>query len=283
MSCNVDSRPSVTVKLSGGLGNQLFQYAAARALALRSDARLILDTTFYRSRRHRDLELDAFPIQADGVLSSGTLSKLVRKFVAKSDGYREPHFHFDPQLTQLNPPVVLDGYFQSERYFNDQAPTIRGDLRCPEPVDDQIRQLGQRIRDSGATSLHVRRGDYVTNKNASGTFCTCTMDYYRNAMERIPGDDPVYVFSDDLAWAKENLPPVKNLIFAESDRARRGLDDLWLMTHARNHIIANSTFSWWGAWLADSQDGLTIAPVHWFVDESTNDRDLIPAHWIRVA
>lgn len=290
MSSSTGRPPTCTVKISGGLGNQMFQYAAGRALALRSGARLALDVSFFRSRRHRNLELQQLAVRADAVISHGALGNLFRKYVRRDiknrDGnggrYREPHYHYDAAFGALEPPVTLDGYFQSDRYFADHASTIREELRCPEPTESATRQIAQQMTDSGATSLHVRRGDYLTNPNACQTFCTCTMDYYRDAMERIPGNDPVYVFSDDLAWAKENLPKVKPLVFPDSDVTRSGLDDLWLMTHARNHIIANSTFSWWGAWLADSTDGLTIAPIEWFIDKQTDDSDLIPEGWERL-
>ncbi len=283
-------QPACTVVVSGGLGNQLFQFAAGRALSLRTGATLQLDVSFYDQGRHRSLELDKLPVNASFVSSQGggglTAFRRCRSFLRKAlraeKTWREPFFHYDSKFEEITPPVVLEGYFQSERYFAEWQDIIREELCLPEPRDAESRKLASQMAGVSATVLHIRRGDYVTNPKASQIYAACPIEYYRKAMEMIPGNDPMFVFSDDIPWAKANLPDIKPLVFPESDVVRPALADLWLMTQGQHHIIANSSFSWWGAWLSAEPRGLTIAPSRWFNDSSINDHDLIPASWIRI-
>lgn len=270
----------VTVAISGGLGNQMFQYAAARALALRSDAEVRLDLSFYRRRRHRQFELDAFPIVAAEAARAGFWARIAGSRPAPR--YREPGPRFDPALLELVVPVVLEGYFQSARYFEGSAEAIRRELAPPAAEDSESLAIAQAMRDAGSTALHVRRGDYVSNTRANATHGTCSVDYYRGAMERLPGDGPVFVFSDDIDWARVNLPDVRRLVFVGRSGPRSGLADLWLMTLAQHHIVANSSFSWWGAWLAEPGRGMRFAPARWFADTALDDADMVPPEWIRV-
>lgn len=282
MNCLEASQSTCTVRISGGLGNQLFQYAAGRALSLRTESQLELDVSFFHRKRKRDFELLHFPICALIASQPSWLSRLRSKASRDASVFCEKHFHFDPELTALRSPCTLDGYFQSERYFESHAACIRRELACPPSVDAVTCSIARSIQESGATSLHVRRGDYVSNPKAAQLYHLCTVDYYRQALEMIPGNAPVYVFSDDLDWAKQHLPPIKPLVFPTGAEKRSAIEDMWLMTLASNHIIANSTFSWWGAWLAEPTNGLKIAPRQWFIDEAVDDRDLIPASWIRL-
>ena len=282
-----------TVRLSGGLGNQLFQYAAGRALSLRSGANLLLDVSFYlrKRRRQRQLDIARFPICGTLVPAASddragrwmrALGYSLRNALRPGTTYREPHASFDDEFPRLRAPVTIDGYFQSEKYFRDYSAVIREDLSIPEPTDPATRRIGERIKSDEGTSLHVRRGDYVTDPKASETYVACSPDYYHAAMERIEGSGPVFVFSDDISWAKENLRDVKPLVFPEGAPSRSAMDDFWLMSQARNHIIANSTFSWWSAWLAVPDRGVTVAPAAWFKDAGAVDVDLIPESWIRL-
>jgi hypothetical protein len=121
------------------------------------------------------------------------------------------------------------------------------------------------------------------NARANATHGTCSVDYYRDAMGQLPGNGPVFVFSDDIDWARANLPDVRRLVFVgEGGAPRSGLADLWLMTLAQHHLVANSSFSWWGAWLAEPGRGTTFAPARWFADTALDDADMVPPEWIRV-
>lgn len=288
MTAGVGKRPDCVVKISGGLGNQLFQYAAARAMALRTDSKLVLDASFFRPGRHRQFELDQFPIEAqviragDGRFSLRRCVQSIRSVLRRGQQYREPHFHFDPGLLRVVPPVTLTGYFQSYRYFEDSAEQIRRELAVPRPTDaETLRMIGSLAKSDFAV-MHIRRTDYVSNAKNSQIYAQCDVNYYQRAMEQLPPETPVLVLSDDLPWARANLPETRRLYFPESSGGRPGLADLWLMTQARHHIIANSSFSWWGAWLSAAEGGVKIAPARWFVDSSLLDRDLVPASWTRL-
>ena len=288
MNSQVASRSACIVGVSGGLGNQLFQYAAGRTIALRTDSQLQLDLSFYNKGRHRTFELDKLPVEAEFIRSAEGFSatrhcqSLFRKAFRTEKTYREPHYHYDRRFESVQSPVTLEGYFQSERYFASHAAFIRAELAIPEPQDAESQNLARQMAEVTPTALHIRRGDYVTSPKNRQLFASCPIDYYRQAMEQIPGNGPVFVFSDDTDWVKQNLPAVKPLVFSAANSLRPALADLWLMTQSHHHIIANSSFSWWGAWLAGAQKGLTIAPRKWFNDAAVNDSDLIPDHWIRL-
>ena len=288
MNAGVEVQSTCTVRVTGGLGNQLFQYAAGRALAMRLDCRLMLDVSFYRKGRHRVFALSQFPIKADvGHMKGASFglsrwSSLIRGVFGNEKTYREPHFHFDPNFDSLTPPVVLEGYFQSYRYCQGWEQQIRTDLEVPMPTDSESLRLADQIANVEATVLHIRRGDYISSPKASRIYAPCTLEYYKRAMEQIPGKDPVLVLSDDMDWARRNVPAVKPLLFPVANAIRPAMADLWLMTKACHHIIANSSFSWWGAWLAKESSGRKIAPRNWFNDPAINDSDLIPNNWVRL-
>jgi hypothetical protein len=175
----------------------------------------------------------------------------------------------------------LDGYFQSFKYFDSCENQIRNELKPPALDGAYNRSLVEAISSKQSAILHVRRGDYVTNPKAKKTFAECTIDYYRRALDYLPANSRVFVFSDDILWAKQNLNLGETAVFIGDGTPRSGIDDLKLMSLGQHHIIANSTFSWWGAWLAGPNKGLTIAPARWFVDEAIIDSDLFPNDWVR--
>ena len=282
----------VRTKVCGGLGNQLFQYAAARALSLKNDCQLELDLSFYDARRHRAFELDRFPIEARwklpsrNRLSARRLVDTFQKARKRRPEYREISKRFDADFHGLSAPIDLDGYFFSDKYFSDHSDIIRVELKPPAAEDHHSADLRTRIASEESTALHIRRGDYVTNKKASERFWSCSLEYYERAMQQIGGNGPAFVFSDDIQWARENLKPVMPLHFIDADPNQDGIRDMWLMTHAHHHIIANSSFSWWGAWLAGEPGGqakgATIAPAKWFNDPTIDDTDMVPEAWIRL-
>ncbi len=277
------------MKISGGLGNQLFQYAAARSLALEKNADLILDASFYDSGRHRSFDLEKFAIRPNTVSRAvgprwvGRLKAIGRRILRADDAqYFEPHHHFDSRVFELQPPCVLHGYFQTDRYFQRHASMIHSELQPPAATDPESVAVAGIMRQTKAVTLHVRRGDYVTNAKARCVFSECGPDYYQRALDLIPDASPVFVFSDDIAWCRLHLPRDREFIFVGEQGTRDAVADLWLMTQASHHIIANSTFSWWGAWLSENRDGRKIAPEQWFCEQNDRARDLVPQEWIRV-
>ncbi|MHB8121806.1 MAG: alpha-1,2-fucosyltransferase [Desulfuromonadaceae bacterium] len=289
----------IIVKLMGGLGNQMFQYAAARSLSLRHGTALKLDLSYLESDQsgntHRTYELGHFCIasekasrlEVNTMISRGNstfLKALARTFQKKADshaGYREKWCHYDPQLLTLSDNVYLEGYWQSERYFVDISEVIRKELTVTSPLAGKNRELAEEIRTVNAVSMHVRRGDYVTDKKAGAMHGVCNLDYYQSAVGLVVQSleyPHFFVFSDDPEWVAENLKlhhPVRYI----SNNGSMAHEDLRLMSMCKHHVIANSSFSWWGAWLSTNPDKMVIAPKRWFNDPSINTSDLIPSDW----
>ncbi|MEY4766838.1 MAG: hypothetical protein RI907_3511 [Pseudomonadota bacterium] len=272
---------SITVsKLLGGLGNQMFQYAAGQAVAQHHGNRLVLDTTpLHEVGTHtpRQYGLDAFQIRAtvDG-LPRHTLRALLR---VRDEWPADRWFERVPRGAKL------EGYWQDPGYFASIRADLLNDFSLSAPpsayaagVADQIRRCANPV------SIHFRRGDYVSNASAAQVHGTCTPDYYAQACQRLTqqvADPACFVFSDDPEWVRTQsglqLPYV--LVDANQSSAAQ---DIWLMSLCRHHIVANSSFSWWGAWLG-SQDGLKMAPRQWLADPQANAAvRIVPGHWDRI-
>ncbi len=294
----------VTVDIHGGLGNQMFQYAAGRALALRVGAALRLDVShFFRKQKAelRTLLLPVFPrlaVWADGMVSSApALScRLLHKFSeVVQRGFHldcqivphiatEPHFGYWPGIERVKAPVRLHGYWQSEKYFANFAQQIREDFTFPLLPTGRAQDMAQRISDCPhAISLHIRRGDYVSNPQVQAFHGMPGAEYYASALDhitRMVGNSTVFLFSDDPQWVQEHFDcrghdaEIVDLGFSEMPQ-----HDMHLMSQCRHHIIANSSFSWWGAWLG-AREGITIAPRRWFANTAANTADVCPASWI---
>ena len=199
--------------------------------------------------------------------------------------YREPHFQFDPALLELRAPVYLDGYWQSERYFSSIAVLLRQELTAKAPLDPKNEALARSIDAVNAVSLHVRRGDYVDNPATTRFHGVCSLDYYQRAIDYISlrVEAPhLFVFSDDPQWTRANLRYAAATTFVDANPPDRGYRDMGLMARCRHHIIANSSFSWWGAWLNPSCEKIVIAPDRWFSAARNDTRDLIPPGWVRL-
>lgn len=297
-----NSSNTITVRLIGGLGNQMFQYAAARALALRTGAGLRLDVSGFETYGLRRFELGAYPIAATLadlaelalVVATPQPRSLPQRILARLTGtkapgnpthYREPHFFYDPQLASQSLPLFMEGYWQSERYFADAAPILREELTPSEPLDRANAATAAEINAVTAVSLHVRRGDYVTNAQTNAYHGVCSLEYYRAAIEHIRaqvGAPHLFVFSDDSEWTRANLVSDLPTTYVTANPPDRGFRDLQLMNLCQHHIIANSSFSWWGAWLNGNPDKIVIAPRGWFSAGNNDTRDLLPKAWVRL-
>ncbi|MBS1637644.1 MAG: alpha-1,2-fucosyltransferase [Bacteroidetes bacterium] len=292
----------VAVKLMGGLGNQMFQYAAGKALASRLNTICLLDTGFldadpkgHYTKRH--YELSAFEIQQN-IASADALKPFLKHprnrytlalqrsvpGLFNTVYFYEKGMEFQPAFNKLKGNVYLDGYWQSERYFQEQAVSVRKDFTCKGPVPAITGQWHQKIRETYAVSLHIRRGDYISSKTDNEFHGTCTLAYYEAAIAYLKKYLPafeVFLFSDDPEWCSANIHfTVPTHIVTQPDIANHW--DLYLMASCRHHIIANSSFSWWGAWLNPDMDKQVIAPQKWFATHHKNTKDLIPASWIRL-
>lgn len=288
--------------LIGGLGNQMFQYAAARAMSLRWGHTLRLDISgFDNYALHQGFELGrvfSCPIDiatdADlravlGWQSSAPVRQLLSRRwlrVLRHGRYViEPGFGYWPGLMRIVGKCYLRGYWQSERYFADAAETIRRDFIFREPLDDRNARLAAEICSVNSISLHVRRGDYVQNPETFATHGLCSLEYYRAAIRHVTArvkDPQFYIFSDDQTWVSENLKmgfPVVNVCDNTGIHSYR---DMQLMSYCRHHIIANSSFSWWGAWLNPNPNKIVIAPKKWFATRKDTN-DLVPGDWVTIA
>lgn len=291
----------IVVKLMGGLGNQMFQYAAARRLSYVSRVPLKLDLGWFRvtvpGTTPRQYALHPFNIVEEFasdeevrrfVPCSQPLWALFSRCIPLGGRYlREKHYHYDPNMLLPRKSGYLDGYWQSERYFSDVRDIISSDLTVREQAQGKNRSLGLLLGDPGicGVALHIRRGDYISSPSASKVHGSCTPEYYARAVEIIVAKTRhphFFVFSDEPEWVRDNFPLDHPFSIVQHNDPDHGYEDLRLMTLCKHHIIANSSFSWWGAWLCRNPEKIVIAPKIWFAGASHDTSDVIPASWMRV-
>ncbi len=284
-------------KIFGGLGNQMFQYAMGRALAKRQGKEYKIDiSAFEQYRLHRyslpSLNITAPIATRDEILAlkgkpvTGSVTgKFLQLFSKKNSHYvKEPSYLFSQKMHDLQADAYLEGYWQSEKYFNDAAELIRKEFTFKPEPDAMNKALLEHIKSVNAIAVHVRRGDYVSNANTNKFHGTTPIDYYQRAFDSMTKqvDNPyVFIFSDDALWVKENLHFSIPTQYVDHNSSDKNYEDLRLISACKHHIIANSSFSWWGAWLAEHPEQKVIAPLKWFnADQET--RDLIPERWQRM-
>ncbi len=286
----------IVTRLMGGLGNQMFQYAAGRRLAQHHGTELKLDLTWFDNvevdtRREYELgcfELKAAPAEPKEIEGLTMATPYLMGFFGKRKKLTmlgEKHYQFDPAVLKAPDNVLLQGFWQSEKYFKDAQKLIRKDFIVKNPPTGNNKAVLLYIEEVNAVSLHVRRGDYVTSKATNEFHGTATLDYYRKAMAYMAKkiEHPhFFVFSDDTAWCKKNLKIDFPATYVDHNPANKGFEDMRLMIACDHHIIANSSFSWWGAWLNPSKDKIVAAPKQWFRDKSIDTSDLIPKDWVRL-
>ena len=286
----------VITRLIGGLGNQMFQYACGRRLADCCGVPLKVDVSGFSAYPLRQFVLHKFNIRAevaspDEVRSFSGSSRIARWLRSRISWgrslrhYRERSFSFDPALLTADGNVYLDGYWQSEKYFIDIADAIRQDFTLHDLPDGANLALLDSVQACESISLHVRRGDYVSNPETNAVHGVCDVSYYQQAVahvgERVSSPH-FFVFSDDPVWARENLTFSFPTTFVDCNGPDQPQEDLRLMAACRHNILANSSLSWWGAWLNANSGKTVIAPRQWFRDPKVDTGDLIPAGWIRL-
>lgn len=291
----------VIANLIGGLGNQMFQYAAGRAVSLAHNALLKLDISGFASYElHQGFELERiFNCSVEiakvsdvnsifGWQSNSIIRRLLSKpnmLVFRSKGFViEPHFHYWPGIKNVPSDCYLTGYWQSEKYFAEFTDLIRNDFTFKLPMECKNVEIANQINQVNAVSLHVRRGDYVRNTNTTATHGLCSLAYYHAAIqyvaERVEQPE-FFVFSDDIAWVRNNLKIDFPCQYVDHNHGLDSYNDMRLMSSCKHHIIANSSFSWWGAWLNPNADKIVVAPKRWFANQ-TDTRDLSPQSWVRL-
>jgi len=292
----------VIVRLCGGLGNQMFQYAAGRRLADKIGSEMKLDIIWFDTNRDRPYSLQHLNIQENFAsknevhrlkyVSPPFYDKILQRLGLRSSqfipapGYiREGYNRFDPQALPLSGEVYLEGYWQSEKYFSDIQTIIRNEFSLRAPLSSESMETADLISSHESVSLHVRRGDYVSNTIANHHHGVCSMEYYDRSIQYISGhvkNPHFFVFSDDPQWCGQNLHIPFHTSFIDHNGPDKGHEDIYLMSLCRHHIIANSSFSWWGAWLDPRPGKVVIAPKQWFAQEHSAARDTIPPRWITI-
>ena len=279
----------------------MFQYAAGRALALNLADSFKLDTSgFVGYGLHQGFELDrVFSCELDIASRDevcdllGWRSKMpVRRILMRQDFalFRgahfviEPHFHYWRGINKTPRNSYISGYWQSEQYFQDHISIIRSDFKFKIPFSEHNAELAKKIGQVNAVSLHVRRGDYAANPIVLATHGLCSLQYYKEAIrfvsERV-NEPYFFIFSDDIEWVKDNLEIGFQHQYIDHNYGLESYNDMRLMSLCQHHIIANSSFSWWGAWLNPSPAKLVVSPEKWFSNDN-QATDLIPREWVRL-
>jgi hypothetical protein len=278
----------ITARLHGRLGNQMFQYAAARALSLRHGTPVALDARDVLRRgegvltRVFDLPL-ADPPPLPPTRAENLPRHMLWRLARRPRYHRERGLGYNPDFERFSDDSYLHGYWQSERYFAEVAETIRRDFSFPDFADARNAEMAARISESLAISLHVRRGDYLT----LGAHVLCDQAYYDAALGHVTaglGDAPtVFVFSDDPDWARSNLPLPCEKVVVDFNGADTDYEDMRLMSLCRHNIIGNSSFSWWAAWLNGNPGKRVAGPARWFGDPKLANPDILPNNWAKIA
>ena len=283
----------IIVRITGGLGNQLFRYAFARCLAIKHQTEVKLDLFDFEKDNFRDYELQHFSIQASNALKKDLpykrrrdlnkyLAHILDLLVPGPTIKYEENFHFITEVEDYPDNIYLDGYWQSFKYFNSIKNIIKTEFQVKSDLNFNAQKLLQEIRGNQSIAIHIRRGDYVNHP----IHPTCSLQYYLKAIEIISQkitNPIIYIFSDDIEWVKKNLTLSLDHHYLE---ANKSWEDFKLMTECKHFIISNSTFSWWAAYLSSGDEKIVIAPEKWFnrtgkyVNYTTSD--LLPETWIKL-
>jgi len=289
----VKEKTPVIIRLNGGLGNQMFQYAFGVAVSKNRDTKLLLDLRELKTDPLRTFALDSFKIQ--GKIATPEILRtynpsIIHKIFIKlgfnanpnSKILMEKFFHYDTEVMGNNKADYFLGYWQTEKYFMEFENEVRNEFTIKTEALKPIVSYFEEIQNSESISLHIRRGDYVANDHTNSYHGVCSLDYYSNALNlALQGmkNPKIYIFTDDPEWAKaQNIWPVDYKII--SGLGLTDIQEFHLMSSAKKNIIANSSFSWWAAWL--NKSGSVYAPERWFGNAQNNTKDLIPDRWIKV-
>lgn len=288
----------IIVKLQGGLGNQMFQYALGRNLSLLHKAPFKIDYSYLKkpNQSGRVYQLEGFNIQVTEATEreirsyTGTVQKILDRYFRKSSHQK----HIKENFLGFNADVLRykDGYFdghwnmQSERYFHPNEAAIRQDFELKNPLGAAAEAISKQISAaSSPVSVHIRRGDYVTISKVAAVHGLLPLSYYQKACDQILekfSETNFFIFSDDINWAKENFPKKYPVSFVSNPEIYDH-EEIELMSRCRHNIIANSTFSWWGAWLNSNPEKIVISPTPWFRSGEFNTQNIVPNSWRKMA
>ena len=268
----------IVTKLIGGLGNQLFQYACGFNLARQHATEFKIYVEEFKNYKLHNFSLDKFNISSK-LATPDDLKEL--EFI------KEKTLNYDPNLVTLGSSLFIDGYWGSEKYFLNSRDLLLNEFSVLNQLKGENHFFSELIKNSNSVSLHIRRGDYIINSNADQILQTCSMDYYECAIlyfKEQKNDFTFFIFTDDKNWVRDNFK-IKEFkyFFVEHNDSEHNYEDLRLMSMCKHNIIANSTFSWWGAWLNKNSNKIIVAPQQWYTHKlQTLVVDLVPKNWIRL-
>lgn len=298
----------IIVRLLGGLGNQMFQYATARHISLINKTELRLDLSAFAKEIYKEnatwrgFQLSVFKLKYEvatsqdiEIVKNSELPffeklkyRLLRKNIPsyrKAEQFEKQLFCFDQSILNASSNTYLTGYWQSPLYFDVIRSVLLKDFEFRENPTKKDYSFFDAIAGQNSVSIHIRRGDYVSNPEYLKIHGLCTLDYYQSAIKYICGkvtNPAFYIFSDDLDWAKKNLQIKHTCVYVSGTPDGKDYFEMYLMSLCKHNIIANSSFSWWGAWLNKNSQKIVIAPKQWMGDASIDTNDLIPGNWIRL-
>ena len=279
----------IVVRIMGGLGNQMFQYAFGAYLAQQHNTDLWLDCSSFGSDTLRDFMLDRWQVtvrQAPRTVRSRipcgcnwyhswlSSRQTLRRITEKPFGFRR-------QYLETPDDSFLDGYWQSEKFLPGMKLRLQAEFQPAGSTHRKTRALARKMASDGAVSLHVRRTDYLGLSYAG----PCPVSYYERSVADLlarHADIRLFVFSDDIPWCRQQFQFPCPVTFVDHNDAFTAHEDIWLMSRCRYHVIANSTFSWWGAWLGEDETGEVYAPQDWFSDQTMDSRAILPESWHRI-
>jgi hypothetical protein len=299
---------TLIVHLKGGLGNQMYQYAMGRYLSHRLNTPFKLDLSAYTESNEADQDTPRnyclYRYNILEQLASGSevdwrtgrkLPKLfykgwrgINKFLPgflKFSIYHNQPVSFNSKFLITSKYAYIDGYWQSEKYFSGIRNVICKEFSLKQPFNQRNQAVVEEIESDNSVGIHVRRGDYVTNPVTNKFHGVCSLDYYHESIRRLTlmiQKPHFYIFSDDPVWVEQNLKIDAPTTFVDWNGADGDYLDLILMSKCKHFIIANSSFSWWAAWLCSYIEKIVFTPRHWFRDAKINYDDIIPQGWIRV-
>ena len=285
----------VIVKLFGGLGNQLFQYAAAKNISSRNNTILKLDISNYEVNvddvTSRSYRLGIFNIE-ESFATKQDVSDMIGGYIAKitqsikpfhlQKCIKEQSFNYDERVEMICGSVYLEGYWQSEKYFKSISDALKKEVTLKKTNYTHL-DLKQLMQATNSVAMHIRRGDYATSPIANKYHGLCELSYYYRSLKYINDrvfKAVIFVFSDDITWVKKNIKFQQPVHYVSSINTDLDHIEFSLMTQCKHFIIANSSYSWWGAWLGECEEKIVCAPKKWF-NHPINTSDLIPTKWIK--
>lgn len=282
--------------IRGGLGNQMFQYAMGQALATDLQEQLFLDTELYGTlTMHNGFELHrVFAISAPLATCSDLKASLglrrnsvFRRLANKLPSLRGSRYILEEDFKgadhlEIGCDYYLSGYWQSEKFFSRHSEKIREDFQFKQQVSGLNADILREMSCSTSVSVHVRRGDYVTDPKTNAFHGACSVEYYEQSMAFVSGkvqNPKFFVFSDDVDWVRKNIEMPLETVFVDHNKGEDSFWDMYLMSQCQHNIVANSSFSWWGAWLNRSMNKIVVAPKAWFQAAPISSMEIIPETW----